>query len=69
MSGPKAPQLFSLCFPKGVFYFNLSILKILKIVWRMQSWVKTPEEILTPDLTSGLDFGLWEFELMGKSFF
>ena len=32
---------------------SVSILKILRIWWRIHKWVKNTQKILTPDLTSG----------------
>ena len=54
---PKAPKFF-FGLLRGQFFFALgSILKILRILWRIQNWMKNTKRILTPDLTSGSDLG------------
>ena len=58
-SAPKAPKIFFFALPEGVFFFPpyVSILKILRILWRIQNFLKNTEMFLTPDLTSGSDLG------------
>ena len=52
-----APKFF--CPPEGLFFFLpcVSIHKILRILWRIEEWVKNTEKNLTPDLTSGSALG------------
>ena len=45
-----------------------SILKMLRILWRFQKWLKSTKKDFDPDPTSGSDLGSWEPELMGKFF-
>ena len=55
---PKAPKIFFFALPEGVIFFPcVSILKILRILWRIQKCLKNTENFLTPDLTSGFDLG------------
>ena len=51
----KAPKFFFFALPEGgVFVLPyVSILKILRILWRIQKCLKNTEKFLTPDLTSG----------------
>ena len=42
---------------KGMPQAHASILKILRILWRIQTCLKNTEKFLTPDLTSGSDLG------------
>ena len=65
----KSPEDF--CWPaegEGFFLPYVSILKVLRILWRLQKWVKNSQKILTPDPTSGSDLGRWEPELMDNFF-
>ena len=48
---------FVFSFLKGFFFPYVSILKILRIWWRIQKCLKNTENFLTPDLTSGSDLG------------
>ena len=65
---PKAPKkIFP--FLRGNFFLPyVSILKILRILWRIQKCLENTENFLTPDLTCGSDLGWWEPQLMGKFF-
>ena len=36
---------------------DVSILKILRILWRIQKWMKNTKKDFDPDLTSGSDLG------------
>ena len=58
-SAPKAPKIFFWPFLRGYIFFSpyVSILKILRILWRIQKCLKNTEKFLTPDLTSGSDLG------------
>ena len=59
--GAEGAEFFFLPFPEGVisFFPCVSILKILRILWRIQKplKLKNTEKFLTPDLTSGFDLG------------
>ena len=52
-----AEKNFGLLREGGLPY--VSILKMLRILWRIQKWMKT-KKYLTPDLTSGSDLGRWQ---------
>ena len=41
----------------GLVQPNVSILKILRILWRIQKWMKNTKKDFDPDPTSGLDLG------------
>ena len=57
--GAKGAEIFFfLPFLRGVLFSPyVSILKIRRILWRIQKCLKNTENFLTPDLTSGSDLG------------
>ena len=57
--GAKGAEIFFLLFLRGYIFFSpyVSILKILRILWRIQKCLKNTENFLIPDLTFGSDLG------------
>ena len=47
----------------------VSVLKILRILWRIQKWLKSTKKDFDAYPASGSDLGGWEPELMGNFFF